>query len=584
MVVILTTDPARGGWGWDRNPVSAFDFLAWREQSRSFEDMAASELKPFALSGGGEPERLLGMRVSANYFQVLGVGAALGRTFLPGEDQPGRGQVVLLSHGLWERRFASDPKVVGKVVRLNGESHTVVGVMSGDYRLDVYGGPKLWTPLVFPPESIRPSARGDRSLEVMARLKPGVSVETAKAEMVALGQRSEQANPGTSKGWGATAMTLQHHIADEFGVGMRLQMGVVLFVLLIACVNIASLQLARHLSPYPKGHPYYTATIEEDVEQLRAATLAGAEACYRELLGASGADFAAVGEFDPDALARELAGKNQVVLRAAKLGFKHCRDMSWDEAEDYLYAKLEQSQFLDRERGRVYLPRADARQVGCAPALDGPAGDVARLVAFECGRAREWFEDGLALLPMRDGRSRACVGAMAGIYRRLLEGSGVTIFEARAVLKDPHTLDVGGKTVTAEHILIATGGWPVVPDIPGKALAITSNEAFYLARLPRRVIIVGGGYIAAEFSHIAARAGARVTVLEQMDRILPQFDPDLVGQLVAKSRALGIDLRLGTRVLAIEKSAAGSRVMTGAAGSRSSSSSPIPRMTWRPYQ
>lgn len=245
VVVILTTDPVKGGWGWDRNPVSAFDFAAWREQSRSFEDMAASERSDFALTGGGEPERLLGLRVSANYFDFLGVSAALGRTFLAGEDKPGRDQVVILSHRLWQRRFGSDPKVVGKVVRVNGVAHTVVGVMSNRYRLDVYGGPQFWVPLAFPPESLLPAARGKRGLEVMARLKHGVSIETAKAEVAALARRSEQAYPGTSKGWGATAITLQHHIADEFGVGMRLQMGIVLFVLLIACVNLASVQLAR---------------------------------------------------------------------------------------------------------------------------------------------------------------------------------------------------------------------------------------------------------------------------------------------------------------------------------------------------
>jgi len=245
VVVILTTDPAKGGWAWDRNPVSAYDFVAWREQSHAFEDMAASEGNDFALTGEGEPERLDGMRVSASYFDVQGVSAALGRTFLPDEDQPGRDQAVILSHGLWQRRFAANPRVVGEVVRLNGERHTVVGVMPSGYRLGVYSGPQLWTPLVFPPQSVLPAARGDRRLTVMARLKSGVSVATAKAEMVALAQRSEQAYPGTSKGWSATAMSIQHYIADEFGVGMRLQMGVVLFVLLIACVNIASLQLAR---------------------------------------------------------------------------------------------------------------------------------------------------------------------------------------------------------------------------------------------------------------------------------------------------------------------------------------------------
>lgn len=245
VVVILSTDPAKGGWGWDRNPVSAFDFRAWRQQSRSFEDMAASEGGDFGLTGEGEPERLAGMRVSANYFDVLGVSAALGRTFLPGEDQAGHDRVVILSHGLWQRRFGSNPNVIGRAVRLNSEAYTVVGVMPSNYRLGVYGAPPLWTSLVFPPESMLPATRGNRTLEVTARLKSGVSVETAKAEMAALAQRSEQASPGTSKGWGATAMTLQHYIADEFGVGLRLQMGVVLFVLLIACVNIASLQLAR---------------------------------------------------------------------------------------------------------------------------------------------------------------------------------------------------------------------------------------------------------------------------------------------------------------------------------------------------
>ena len=245
VVVIVTTDPAKEGWGWDRQPVSAFDFVAWREQSRSFEAMVASEQQEFVLNGEGEPERVLGLRVSADYFHALGVEAALGRTFLADEDQSGRNRVVILSHGLWQRRFGSNPRVMGQVVRLNGESYTVIGVMSSNYRIGVYGGPELWAPLVFPTESLLPTARGNRSLEVMARLKSGASVETARAEMAALAQRSEQAHPGTSKGWSASAMSIQHYIADEFGVGMRLQMGVALFVLLIACVNIASLQLAR---------------------------------------------------------------------------------------------------------------------------------------------------------------------------------------------------------------------------------------------------------------------------------------------------------------------------------------------------
>lgn len=244
VVAILTTEPAKGGYGWDQNPVSAPDFVAWREQSNSFDGMVASELNDFALTGEGEPERLVGMRVSADYFHVLGVDAALGRTFLPGEDQAGHAQLVILSHGLWQRRFASDPKVIGKIARLNGESYTVAGIMPNRFRIGYYG-PQLWTPLVFPPERLLPATRSAHSLSVLARLKPGVSVETANAEMATLAQRAEQTYPGTTQGWGARAMVLQKYLADEFKVFMRIQMSAVLLVLLIACSNIASLQLTR---------------------------------------------------------------------------------------------------------------------------------------------------------------------------------------------------------------------------------------------------------------------------------------------------------------------------------------------------
>jgi hypothetical protein len=125
VVVIVTTDPAKGpGWGWDRQPVSAFDFVAWREQSHAFEDMVASELSDFALTGVGEPERLGGERVSASHFQMLGVSPALGRSYLPGEDEPGHAQVVILSHGLWQR--GSPPIPMWERRCFNGQSHTVV--------------------------------------------------------------------------------------------------------------------------------------------------------------------------------------------------------------------------------------------------------------------------------------------------------------------------------------------------------------------------------------------------------------------------------------------------------------------------
>jgi predicted permease len=244
VVVIGTTDPAKVGYGWYMRPVSAPDFVAWRESSRSFESMAARELDSFAVTGEGEPERLLGLRVSADYFHTLGVGAALGRTFLPGDDQAGHEHQVILSHALWERRFASDPKVVGKTMRLNGETSTVVGVMPSHFRL-AYESERLWVPLVLVGERLLPAARSVRTLRVLARLKPGISAETASAEVATLAQRAEKTYPGTTQGWGARTMVLQEFIAAEFTVGMRIQMGAVLLLLLIACANIASLQLTR---------------------------------------------------------------------------------------------------------------------------------------------------------------------------------------------------------------------------------------------------------------------------------------------------------------------------------------------------
>lgn len=140
--------------------------------------------------------------------------------------------------------------------------------------------------------------------------------------------------------------------------------------------------------------------------------------------------------------------------------------------------------------------------------------------------------------------------------------NGIDAFHGRARFRGPQTVEVDGEVLEARFILIATGAVPMRLGIPGAEYLTTSTDFLEVEALPRRIVLVGGGYIAAEFSHIAARAGAEVTVLEQMDRVLPQFDPDLVGWLMEKSASLGIDLRLGTRVTAIAKAGAGFRVGT----------------------
>ncbi len=144
-----------------------------------------------------------------------------------------------------------------------------------------------------------------------------------------------------------------------------------------------------------------------------------------------------------------------------------------------------------------------------------------------------------------------------GIYRNLLGNAGVELFEARAVLKDPNTIEVAGKTVTAERILVATGGWPVVPDIPGKELAITSTEAFYLPELPKRALVVGGGYIAVEFAGIFHGLGVEVVQLYRGKLFMRGFDHDIRGHLAQEMKKKGIDLRFESNPAKIEKSAAG---------------------------
>lgn len=141
-----------------------------------------------------------------------------------------------------------------------------------------------------------------------------------------------------------------------------------------------------------------------------------------------------------------------------------------------------------------------------------------------------------------------------GIYERLLNAAKVEIFKARARVVDPHTIEVAGKRVTAEHILVATGGWPVVPDIPGKELAITSNEAFFLEKLPGKILIVGGGYIAVEFAGIFGGLGVDVVQLYRGPVFLRGFDDDLRHFLADEMRKKGIDLRFNHNVTCIERS------------------------------
>lgn len=141
------------------------------------------------------------------------------------------------------------------------------------------------------------------------------------------------------------------------------------------------------------------------------------------------------------------------------------------------------------------------------------------------------------------------------VYERLLDDAGVTRFAGRARIVDPHSVEIGGRTITAQNLLVATGGWPTLPQIPGIEHAISSNEAFHLKELPRSVVVVGGGYIAVEFAGIWNGLGARTTELYRGELFLRGFDDDLRRALAREMRAKGVDLRFGANVARIEKRA-----------------------------
>jgi len=248
----------------DTSTVSAPNYIAWREANHVFEEMAAADTyRTVSLSvqsnseasgpnvgsataEGGRPEALHAAAVTSNYFRVLGAAPRLGRTFEPGEDRPGRDHVLILSWGLWERRFSSDASIVGKVVRLNREDYTVIGVMPSNFRL--LGFPhQLWMPLTLKVAEQSAAARNDRSLYLFGRLRAGASIEEARAEMSMLEHRSSERFPDTEKGWGTAVRTLPDFLIYAFQIRSALVviMTAVGFVLLIACANVAGLLLAR---------------------------------------------------------------------------------------------------------------------------------------------------------------------------------------------------------------------------------------------------------------------------------------------------------------------------------------------------
>ena len=246
-VMMLRSKNPTAVWAADRSPVSVPDFVDWRAQSTSFTGMVAESIDDFTLSGGTEPKRVPGGRVSADYFAVLGLVPVLGRTFTQGEDQAGGQRVVMLGEGLWRQSFSADPEVIGRPVKINGEAYVVVGVVPSQFQLWSFPA-DLWMPLVFTREQLAPQGRTARSLAVFARLKPGVGERQAQADLATIADRLAGIHPETNKGWGATVKTLQEYSIEDANVrtAITFLMATVTFVLLIACANLANLLLARN--------------------------------------------------------------------------------------------------------------------------------------------------------------------------------------------------------------------------------------------------------------------------------------------------------------------------------------------------
>ncbi len=243
--------------GYEQNPPAAGNFVDWREQNRVFAQMAIyAPSRKFNLSRGDQPERINGAAVSSSLFDLLGVRPDLGRTFSSEDEQPGKDQVALISKSLWQRHFSADGNPVGRQITLDNKTYTIVGVMPEGFQFPGGSGTvlriftpevaELWVPLVLDADTL--SQRSAHSLNVIARLKPGITVEQATAEMDVIQQRIEKQYPTFYVGSNVKVVPLAEQIVGKARRPLLVLWGAVAFVLLISCANVANLLLSRSSS------------------------------------------------------------------------------------------------------------------------------------------------------------------------------------------------------------------------------------------------------------------------------------------------------------------------------------------------
>jgi predicted permease len=231
----------------DKGSISYPNFLDWQKDNRTFSAMAVTRGYAFSLTGKGEAEQVNAEFVSGSFFPLLGVNPILGRTFTPAEEQAGAGPVALISEGLWQRKFSSSPNVLGQNITLNGRDFTVVGVIPASFHLrlpsfrerDIYAPIRQWN------NSILMNRDAGLGFHGIGRLKPGVTLPQAQADMGQVTRNLATAFPDANKGIGASIVPLKEQMVGDVRPFLLVLLAAVGFVLLLACVNVASLLLAR---------------------------------------------------------------------------------------------------------------------------------------------------------------------------------------------------------------------------------------------------------------------------------------------------------------------------------------------------
>jgi putative ABC transport system permease protein len=240
-LVIVWEDAS--AYGFPKDTPAPGNFSDWKARNQVFSDVAATSFGgSFNLIGAGTPEKLTGRSVTANLLSVLGVTPEIGRDFRPEDDVPGATPVAILSHGLWLRRFGGDPQILGKEILLNYEKCTVIGVMKRGFQFPDREA-ELWTPARFTKAEL--ANHGSHFLEVVARLKPGVSLKSANADLAVIAKEMEKEHPDSNAKVGAFAVPLREEFAGDVRPAILMLVGAVCFVLLIACANVANLLLSR---------------------------------------------------------------------------------------------------------------------------------------------------------------------------------------------------------------------------------------------------------------------------------------------------------------------------------------------------